>query len=280
MIQAILFGILQGLTEFFPISSSGHLVIFKHIMPGMEQWSQSIEFEVAVHMGTTISVLVLFWRDVVDILKECLNILRAAIKRDKGVFTTQPGIPMVAAIVVGTIPTGIIALLFKDTFERMFSSVGLVGVTLAITGTLLWATRWFDKPGREDASPAPRRPLTFIPAFVVGIVQGIAITPGISRSGSTISAGLMLRLDRETAGKFSFLLSVPAILGACVLKLRHGLELGGPRLYELMAGTVAAAVVGYICLRLLMPLIKHGRFHYFAYYCWLAAAAALLLSCR
>ena len=262
MLQAILFGVLQGLTEFFPVSSSGHLVLFKHAVPGMEKWGESIEFEVAVHLGTTIAVLAVFWRDALAICKDCWDFARARLTRS----ATEPsptgqsaGLTMGLAIVIGTVPTGIIALLFKDQFERMFSSVGLVGVALAVTGTLLWATRWFDRAN------AARRPLSPLRAFIVGVAQGIAITPGISRSGSTISTGFFLRLDRETAGRFSFLLSVPAVLGACALKLRHGFSMEAGQMHELIAGTLAAAVVGYLCLRLLMPLIKRGRFYYFAY---------------
>jgi undecaprenyl-diphosphatase len=278
MLQAILFGVLQGLTEFFPVSSSGHLALFKHFVPGMEKWGSGIEFEVAVHFGTTVAVLAVFYREVIEIVKECVTIVRVAVVERKPAEALRGanGTPWVVAIVVGSIPTVLIAVPFKDVVERMFSSVGLVGVAFAVTGALLWATRWFDSPNSGDRA----RPLTKLPALVVGAVQGIAIIPGISRSGSTISAGLFLRLDRETAGKFSFLLSVPAVLGANMLKLRHGLSLDAIRLHELIVGTAAAAVVGYVCLRLLMPLIKRGRFYYFAYYCWLAAIVALLLSCR
>ena len=200
MLQAILFGILQGLTEFFPVSSSGHLVVFKHIVPGMQQWESGIEFEVAVHLGTTVAVLLLFWREVVEIFRECVSIFRKAVMERKPLEALQgpDGLPLAAAIVLATIPTVLIAVPFKDTFERMFSSVGLVGVAFAVTGALLWVTRWFDQAGE-------RRPLGAWRASIVGVVQGIAIIPGISRSGSTISAGLILRLDREKAAKFSFL---------------------------------------------------------------------------
>ncbi len=302
MIQSVLFGIIQGLTEFLPVSSSGHLVIFKHLVPGMEKWADSVDFEVAVHIGTTLSILVLLWRDVVDLLQDGAAIVRAWLQRLRsgGIQSAMQEferhvraspkigaivIPMALAIVVGSLPTAIIALLIRNQVEQMFSSMAIVGVTLAITGTVLWITRWFGSgspppPASQTPNGRPRLELRLLPAVVVGIVQGLAVMPGISRSGSTISAGLIMGLNREVAGKFSFLLSVPAILGAGALKCWHFLTLDPTRLHELFVGGFVSFVVGYVCLRVLMPVIKRGRFYFFAYYCWFAAAVALVLSCR
>ena len=219
MLQAILFGILQGLTEFFPVSSTGHLVMFEHIarllggasgpLTEAEKSAQTVQ-TVAVHLGTTLAVLVLFHREVVEMLKECVSILRKTFVERKPLEALQGNgrVPLVVAIVIGTIPTGIIGLALKKTFERMLLSPGAVGIALAVTGVVLWATRWFDRTGRGEGPASGGNPLTMFRAFIMGIAQGIAVTPGISRSGTTISTGLFLGLERETAGKFSFLLSV------------------------------------------------------------------------
>jgi undecaprenyl-diphosphatase len=188
-------------------------------------------------------------------------------------------VPIIVAIVIATLPTGIIGLVLKKSFERMLSSPGAVGIALAVTGVVLWATRWFDRSRRGANPEAGCHPLTMFRAFIMGIAQGIAVTPGISRSGATISTGLFLGLDRETAGKFSFLLSVPAVLAANLLELKDVTTLGAVQIHNIIGATIAAAAVGYICLRLVMPIIKRGRFYFFAYYCWFAAIVALILSC-
>lgn len=290
MLQAILFGILQGLTEFFPVSSTGHLVLFDHVARMFwgtgepqtlaEKSAETVQ-TVAVHLGTILAILILFNREVIEISKECVSILRKTFVEKKPLEAVQgPGrVPIIVAIVIGTIPTGIIGLALKKTFERMLSSPGAVGVALGVTGVVLWATRWFDRGDRGE-NPAPGgNPLTMLRAFIMGIAQGVAVTPGISRSGVTISTGLFLGLERETAAKFSFLLSVPAVLAANLLELRDVSMLNAVQIHNILGATVAAAVVGYVCLKFLMPLIKRGRFYYFAYYCWFVAIAALILSC-
>lgn len=273
MLWVILFGILQGLTEFFPISSSGHLVVFKHIIPGMHKWTNSIELEVAVHLGTTLAILAVFYRDIIAMLKECESIFRALVleANPKKAFQGKEGLPMVVAILLASIPTAIIGLAFREAFEKMFTSVGLAGVCFAATGTLLWATRAMDGESQQV-------PLSVGIALLVGIAQGISIVPAISRSGATIAVALILGLNREMAGRFSFLLAVPAILGASLVELGH-VTFKKTEFHDMIAAGVAAAVVGYLALIILMPLIKRGRFYYFAYYCWGAAVVALLLSC-
>ena len=289
-IQAILFGVLQGLTEFFPVSSTAHLVLFEDIArkiwgaagPLTEaQKSAMVVQTVAVHLGTTLAVLILFYREVIDILKECPVILRKAFVERKPLEAVQGAghVPIIVAIVIATLPTGIIGLVLKKSFEWMLSSPGAVGIALAVTGVVLWATRWFDRSRGGASAEAGCKPLTMFRAFIMGIAQGIAVTPGISRSGATISTGLFLGLERETAGKFSFLLSVPAVLAANLLELKDVKTLGAVQIHNIIGATIAAAVVGYICLRLVMPIIKRGRFYFFAYYCWFAAIAALILSC-
>lgn len=240
--EAIILGLIQGLTEFLPISSSGHLVILSNVLGVNEQ---GILFEVFVHFGTLLAVFVVFKDDIIKLIK-------------------NPFQKLTILLIIGTIPTAIIGLTLEDTFERLFNSLFTVGFTLLITGTLLWLAESFTG-GKKDLSK-----LTGINAFIIGIAQGAAITPGISRSGSTIAAALLLGLDRSSAARYSFLLSIPAILGATVLKTKDLIVgIGEVRLLPLMAGTVMAALSGYFAIKFLLKILEQGKLKYFSVYCWL-----------
>jgi len=184
-------------------------------------------------------------------------------------FWQRPGVRLLMLILIGTVPTGIIGLSFSDFFEGLLSSPIPVGVAFFFTGCLLWSTRWA-KQGDEDETRAP-----LWKGACMGVAQGIAITPGVSRSGSTIAAGLFLGLDREAAARISFLLSIPAIVGACIMEFGHLSNPTPSSLIPLAVGFTTAALSGYLALTLLLLLVKRGDFSGFAWYLWPLAIVAV-----
>ena len=268
-IQAMVLGAIQGLTEFLPVSSSGHLVLFQHLF-GLKE--AELFFDISVHVGTLGAVIIFFRKEIAAIFLSLFQAITRLAKKEislKNVWR-DPELKLALLIVVGSVPTAIIGLLFHRISDQLFSSVFLVGITLIVTGAILWGTRWINGQGREIPG------FTVSNAFVIGVVQGLAILPGISRSGSTIAAGLYLGLDRGVAARFSFLLSIPAIVGAEILSLKDmGLVLI-PDTVTLM-GTAVAFVVGYLSLAMLMYVVKRGRMHLFAPYCWLVGGIALIV---
>jgi undecaprenyl-diphosphatase len=191
----------------------------------------------------------------------------------KPLFDTNEDVRISVLIVAGTIPTALLGFLFNGVADRLFSNLPLVGVMLLVTGTLLWITRGLDTSGRRVSG------MVMKDAIILGVVQGLAILPGISRSGSTISAALLIGIDRETAGRFSFLLCIPAIVGAMLLKLKSGaLDNSDVSATIFVSGTLAAAFVGFLALIFLLRLIKHGKFYLFSPYCWAVGTLALIFS--
>jgi undecaprenyl-diphosphatase len=267
---AIVLGAIQGLTEFLPVSSSGHLVLFQYLF-GLRE--AELFFDISVHVGTLGAVVIFFRREIGTIL---LSLLRAAARLMRkqisfGDAWAEADIRLAMLIVLGSVPTAVIGLLFHRISDQLFSSVGLVGVTLIVTGTLLWGTRRIVRRGRGiNGFSVPK-------AVAIGAVQGLAIIPGISRSGSTIAAGLFLGLERGMAARFSFLLSIPAIIGAEILSLK---ELGPSQHADMaiLAGTATAFVVGYLSLAMLMYVVRRGRMHLFAPYCWVVGVIALAIA--
>lgn len=255
--STVALGVLQGITEFLPVSSSGHLVIGQHLLGWKEP---NVFFDVCLHVGTFLAVALVFRRDIALLVRGGLNWLRHPLsgnphERDEArrIFTL---------VLWGTVPTAIIGFAFKDLFERLFSSVTAVGFSLLVTGTLLWLSR--RKSLSWGLTPFDMR---FRHALFVGLAQGLAIAPGLSRSGTTIAVGLLLGLQREWAGRYSFLLFVPAVLGAVTLEAFHLKAVPHP-LSPVLWGTVAAAVTGIVALRFLLAMVRRGRFHVFAPYCW------------
>lgn len=267
--QAIALGIIQGLTEFFPVSSSGHLVIFQRLF-GMTQ--PAIFFDVIVHVGTLAAIILYFYKDVANIVRAAISFLFALVD---GTTTFSDGIKdadvkMALLIVVGTIPTVIIGLGLSFISAKLFNSLVIVGSALLATALLLLGTRWVK---RTDISKSD---FSFKAALSIGVAQGIAVIPGLSRSGFTISMGLLLGLDRETAARYSFLLSIPAIIGALILSLFTGASDTAPSLSILVTALVASFIVGYGALSLLVKIVKKGHLYYFAPYCALVGIFALL----
>jgi undecaprenyl-diphosphatase len=267
--QGIILGIVQGLTEFLPVSSSGHLVLgqiyFKITEFGMI-------FDISVHMGTLAAVLVVYFSDIKLIVKSIINFLAKLAGRKPWVhlLKTDEDLKLAIFIIIGSVPTALIGLALKKYEHILFTSDTLVGCMLILTGTILWTSRrYYQNEGPEIQLDTKR-------AICIGIVQGFAVIPGISRSGSTIVAGMAAGLDRHRAAKFSFLLSVPAILGAQILGIKDAMETGFVMNSAIIYGTIMSFLVGLVALKLLLKLVHRGKFHLFAPYCWLAGMLVLL----
>ncbi len=270
-LQSVMLGIIQGLTEFLPVSSSGHLVLLQNLFGIREP---ELLFDISLHLGTLIAVFIVFYKEILRILQTLLRV-PALIKSSgnlKSLFADNEEIRIAALILIGSIPTAILGILFHRIADQIFGSVWIVGVMLLVTGTLLWFTRQMCAEGR------PLIKVGIKDALMIGLIQGMAIMPGISRSGATISMALFLGMNREVAGRYSFLLSIPAILGAMILSLNSTIIQTDIPVKVILLGTVIAAIVGYIGLKILLRLVKQGHLYYFAPYCWLLGAATLIWS--
>ncbi len=273
IIIAFILGLIQGLTEFIPISSSAHLVL----APWLFGWPAfGLFFDTILHWGTLLAVLVYFRSDWVNIVKGFITSLTT-----RGVWSSRPGgrladpaSRLAWGIILGTIPAVVLALLFEDFFESLFATPRAVAAFLLVTAVILFAS---ERLGRR------RRPLdtlTIPDTLVIGLAQAAAIAPGISRSGATIAAGLARGLTRDAAARFSFLLSTPAILGAGLLQ---GLQVAAtseaaPPLAVLLIGFATAALAGYLCIHFLLNYLRRGSLNVFAIYCAVAGSAALILT--
>jgi undecaprenyl-diphosphatase len=258
--EAALLGVIQGLTEFLPVSSSGHLVLLQQFM-SLEH--DQILFDLILHVGTLIPILWFYRADIQNILKDLTTGVQPLLQR--------PGVKLLALLATATVPTGIIGLLFEDLFEEMFANPTFLPVSFMITGTLLYSIRRLNEGDTDGLS------MTFKHALILGLAQGFAITPGISRSGTTIVVALMLGLNRTFAAKFSFLMSVPAILGAVLLKTLKA-EPGALDMLDVAMGGSTALIAGYLALVLLVSMVKKGSFTHFCWYCWGIACVSGLIA--
>ncbi len=259
-LHAIFLGFIQGATEFLPVSSSGHLAIAQHFLTGFEQ--PGILFDVVLHVGTLCAVTIYFWQDIAQLAMAPWS------KQPQGEQYRK----LLKLIILGSIPTAAIGLTFKDQLTGLFDNIPVVCAMLVVTGFLLFAAeRWRRGTGRNEAQ------LTLADAIVTGVVQGCAIVPGISRSGSTIAALLFRGVDGETAARFSFLLSMPAVGGAALLSLRDMNGLDASHIPVYLAGCATAFVVGLVSIHLLMAVVRNKRLAGFAIYCWGVAAVVSLL---
>ncbi len=274
LFEAILLGILQGLTEFLPVSSSGHLVLAQQLL-GLKE--TLVFFDVMLHVGTLAAVLVAYRQAIGKLFVGGLSTLGDKRFYKHPIRTTNESVELrfIWLILLGSIPTGIIAVLFKDQLESFFGEVQLVSIMLIVTGVILQLPR-LRKKDADGLDTAPDK-MKWWHALLVGIAQGCAITPGISRSGSTISLALFLGIPAKTAAEYSFLLSIPAILGAVVLKIKDIGDTVIP-LHILVIGMFASFLVGYIALRLLLVMLNRGRFSVFTYYCIALGLVAFFVS--
>lgn len=254
---AILLGLLQGLTEFLPISSSGHLAVAQHFIPEFSQ--PGLLFDIVLHLGTLLAVVIYFRREVA-------LLVRSLAPGDGGNVWRR----LWVTLILGTIPVVIVGLLFGGLVERSFEQLWVVGLGLIITGTLLLSSRQLSREGRDLAQ------LDLRDALTVGLFQSAALVPGISRSGATIVGGLMRGLSHDAAARFSFLLSIPAILGAAAYDLPRVSFLEAGAVTGYVAGFATAFVVGYICIGVVLRLLAIGRFHILGYYCLTAGGAVLV----
>lgn len=268
VIQAIILGIVQGLTEFLPVSSSAHLVFFQNILGT----GPSVAFDTVLHLGTLVAVVSFFWRDILSMIKALVSSI-LDLFRGKFLEGVKEDVykRLVWLLVVGTIPAGVMGIAFKSEFEALFTSILAVGFFLLITGVLLWMSEHY-KQGNKEV-----KEVSFKNALAIGIFQGFAIAPGISRSGSTIAAGLFSGLNRELAARYSFLLSIPAILGAALVQVKDITTLD-MTLTALIAGFIAAVVFGYLAIKLLLKIIKDWKLNVFAYYCWIVGIASIIVA--
>ena len=271
ILEAIIFGLVQGLSEFLPISSSGHLVLAKELMNIHEP---GIVFEIFVHFGTVLSILVAFREDVIKLISGFFQTYKY------GDPNFSPEIKEYTKlswfIILGSIPAGLIGFTLKDQIEALFTSgvgfsgVYLVSIMLIITGMILFLTRYARDLNKK---------IKWKTSLIIGIAQAFAILPGISRSGSTIATGLFFGIEKEKAAKFSFLLSLPVILGATLkqfLDLWQENAFNSELLLPLTIATVTAFISGYFAIIILLDIVRRGKLEYFAYYCWTVGILAFL----
>ncbi len=271
LFEAMLLGILQGLTEFLPVSSSGHLVLAQQFLGLAEHL---VFFDVMLHVGTLLAVLVVYRQTLAKLLTASLSTLSTAQFYRNPLVAVNASIELrcIMLILIGTIPTAGIALLFKSDLESLFGDVHRVSVMLIVTGIILQLPR-LRRQGVE-AGDVALGTIRMWHAVCIGIAQGCAIVPGISRSGTTISLALFLGIPSKTAAAYSFLLAIPAILGAVIIKVSDIGELYIPY-YILVAGMGVAFVVGYSALRFLLAVLNRGKFSIFSYYCVVLGLVAL-----
>lgn len=273
-LEAILLGILQGLTEFLPVSSSGHLVLAQQFLGSKEPL---VFFDVMLHVGTLAAVLVAYRDTIRQLVVGGVSALGNSQlwKQPRATLHTAPEVKFIYLILLGSMPTGIIAVVFKTQLESFFEEVRIVSIMLILTGAILQLPRLRRKS--EETSDDSVRQLKTWHAPLIGIAQGCAITPGISRSGTTISLALFLGIPAKTAAEYSFLLSIPAILGAVALKVQ---DLGDTTIaiHIVGAGMLAAFIVGYIALRFLLVVLNRGKFSLFSYYCIALGVISLLIA--
>ncbi len=260
LFDAVFLGLLQGVTEFLPVSSSGHLAIAQHFLSGFSQ--PGVLFDVMLHVATMGAVILYFRR-------ECLLLATAPFRRDDEAALYRR---LLLLLALGSVPTAIIGLLFKDFFEGLFHNLTAVALMLLVTGTLLFVSERFRRGTRKENQ------LTWTDALLVGTVQGGAIIPGISRSGSTIAALLLKGVDGETAARFSFLLALPAIFGAGLLSVGDMTTVPAAEVSCYIVGMLTAFFAGLLSIHLLLAVVRRKRLFAFALYCWLAGGLFLFLS--
>ncbi|NIP43802.1 MAG: undecaprenyl-diphosphate phosphatase [candidate division Zixibacteria bacterium] len=264
ILQSIILGLIQGLTEFLPISSSGHLVLGGALF---DLESEDITFEVFLHFATFLAVFVFFFRQILKIIISPVRYVFAGSRGNEDLYWSKYAL----LIAIGTIPAVIVGLFMKDQIERAFSSVFLTGLMLLVTTAVLFLTL-LARPHRSDLKARD--------GILVGIAQAVAILPGISRSGSTISTAMFLGVDKKTAFNFSFLLSLPAIFGAFLLQLKDALDasIQWGEILTYIPGMVVALVSGYVSLIVLRRIVIAGKFAYFGIYTLIIAILAIIFS--
>lgn len=267
IIQAIIIGLVQGLTEFLPVSSSAHLIFAQQALGVADV---GLAFDVLLHVGTLVAVIVYFFNDIIEMIK---GFFLSLVDLKEGKFIPElkrdPYKKLAWLTIIATIPVGVVGILFNDIVEELFTGLTVPAFLLLITGCLLYASQRMNS-GRIDVTN-----ITVKEALIMGCGQALAILPGLSRSGTTIATGLFAGLDKEFAAKFSFILSIPAILGAAVVQLK---DLGSANIEfsACIAGFIVAAISGYFAISFLLKLVREKSLDIFAYYCWIVGIIILV----
>ena len=270
--NAILLGLVQGITEFLPVSSSGHLSILNNLFGLNAAEDGQLLFDVLLHLGTLISILVVYWQDVKAMAQETLGLMnlgpQAGQQRGR-----RPGARLFFMIVIATLPL-LLILPIKDLLEGLYDKNIFIGVALILTGCMLYVSDRMIPGGKTVGG------MTLLDALIIGLCQCVAVIPGLSRAGTTITAGVATGLRRDFAVKFSFLLSIPAVIGANILSLvdaiREGVNWGEFPAY--LIGMAVAMVSGIVAIELLRYVARRGKFGGFAYYCWVLGVLAIILT--
>ncbi len=265
--DAVILGLVQGLTEFLPVSSSGHLVLGKAVLGIVEP---GVVFEVFVHFGSLLAVLLVFRHDIAMLLRALVDLFRAPFHSSGRQALHSPGVQLLGYLVAASIPAAVIGLAFDDKIEAAFSDPARVCWMLIVTAAILALTA-IKRPAGQ--------PLNLRNTLLIGLAQSLAILPGISRSGSTISVGLLQKIDGTTAARFSFLLAVPAILGATLLKALQVISAGlnSQQLSILAVGTAISFAASLFAILVLLRIIQRGKLYIFAPYCLLLGIVGLIL---
>lgn len=282
--KAIILGIVQGLTEFLPVSSSGHLAIMKNLLH--VETDTGILFDVLLHCATLVAVFAVMYRDIIKLIVDFFGIVRdvfinigrffsnltAVHKKPYIVLASTSYRKFVIMLIISTIPTGILGILLGDVIESVSTALLIPGICLIATGLILFISDLLNE-GKKKPKTA-----NYGDAFVVGVSQGVATLPGLSRSGVTIAACLLCGFDRKFAVKYSFIMSMPAILGAMILELKDigGTHLAGNEIAAYILGMVVAAVVGFFAIRIMLNLVMNRYFKYFAFYCLGIGAVSII----
>jgi undecaprenyl-diphosphatase len=274
ILQAIIIGIVQGLTEFIPISSSAHLVFIQKIL----NVQSSLAFDTVLHVGTLVAVFAYFWNDIIKMLKSFFSSLRDLTHGEfKKNFQEDPYKKLAWLLIIGTMPAGLAGVLLKSTFESLFDNLPAVSIFLIVTGFLLWGSEMVSRRIKPEDKKSINN-LRIKDSLLIGIGQACSIAPGISRSGATISIGLILGLERELAARYSFLLSIPAILGATLIQAKDITTAMDENTTVFIMGFLAASISGYVAIKIILKLIKEKNLLIFAYYCWIVGTAALIIT--
>jgi undecaprenyl-diphosphatase len=250
--QGIILGIIQGIAEWFPISSSGHLVIAQQLM-GIEV---PVFYDIVLHLGSVICILIVFRKDIIDIIK-------------KAIHSDQETWKFLIQMLIATIPVAIVGVLFDQQIEATFSELWVVGVGLLITGVFLFISRWPIEKNKELSNKV---------AVIVGLFQAVSIFPGVSRSGSTTVGGLIQGIKPQESGRFAFLLSIPAILGSFIFKIHDLTLITSADILPLVLALIITIVLGVIILRLVMVILMANKYNKFMFYCWIVGILVLILS--
>ncbi|KPU28161.1 UDP pyrophosphate phosphatase [Caloranaerobacter sp. TR13] len=269
LLKAIFLGIFQGVTEFLPISSSGHLVLLQKLF-GIDEGN--LFFTVMLHFGTLISILIVYFKDIVSIIGE-FNKFIVELLKDKKIEIDNEYRKLGIMIIIGSIPTALMGILLENIFESFYNTTIIIGLALIFTGILLWIAEKI-KLGKKSI-----RKMTVKDALVIGTFQGMAITPGLSRSGSTIVGGLFMGLNKKNATRFSFLLALPATFGASLLELSKALNTNFSEVSFLIVivGIFSSCITGIFSIKFLIRVLEKGKLYYFSYYVWFLGLIVVLL---